>query len=82
MYLRNKRTGRTVYLAKFYPSLGWFRPDSYHKSLNLEFSEAEFSLEELVEFYDRGLGSGPPYSGGTPENGAEWELVYEDDLHG
>lgn len=24
MYLRNKRTGHTIYLAKYYPSTGWY----------------------------------------------------------
>lgn len=78
MYLKNTRTGDLIYLAKYYPSLGWFAPDNIGPLLNAQFDEADFGhltpAERAAKAMQPGLGQ--PYSGGGVL-GDEWEIEYE-----
>ncbi len=81
MYLRNKRTGYVVYLAKYYPSTGWYTvADDLEGVINEAFRVADFghlSPQDQAICKSK-FGFGPPYS--AAENvmlGDEWELAYD-----
>ena len=42
MYLRNKRTGDEIYIAKYYPSTGWYTFDGVAECMNEGFHKADF----------------------------------------
>jgi hypothetical protein len=82
MYLHNKRTGHKVYLAKYYPSTGWYTVgNDLVGDLNDAFRSADFghlSPEDQAKNMAK-FSFGPPYS--AAENvmlGDEWELTYDE----
>ncbi len=84
MYLVNKRTGTRIYLAKYYPSTGWYAvarepEESFADKINRGFHEADFghlSLDErAANARHRGLGVPHPSPAGMW--GDEWALEYE-----
>lgn len=80
LYLKSKRTGKTFYLAKFYPSTGWYVKDE--ATFGKEFGEFlhEHSFGKITFDYAKaegikgGIGN---YDGGTME--LEWEVDGIDD---
>jgi hypothetical protein len=71
MYLVNTRTGRRVYLAKYYPSTGWYPPHKSISDLSDAFDEAEFDLRRNPVDVLQGRAC----SGGGMD-GEEWSLEY------
>ena len=81
MYLVNTRTGQEVYLAKFFPSTGWYVPngmETLQDRLNKAFDESDFSHLSGEEKLEKSLqvGFGPPYSAATSVEGEEWKIEY------
>lgn len=78
MYLVNKRTGARVYIAKYYPSTGWYTVIESHE-LDKAFDEADFGHltdEQRVEnVIHEGLGAPHKSPGGMYAD--EWTLEYE-----
>ena len=80
MYLKNTRTGDRVYLAKYYPSTGWYSPVSVTlNSINEGFDKADFGhltyRQHLENMAHSGLGV--PHISGGGMFGEEWVLEYE-----
>lgn len=78
MFLRNKHTGLKVFIAKYYPSTGWFRYsnwDEIEKELHLS-DFGHLTPDEQHQQYTK-LGFGPPYAASSEDNGEVWELLYE-----
>lgn len=83
MYLRNKRTGACVLIAKFYPSDGWQCKGQLQARLNRAFTGSDFTPEEQrvnAAAIDKTLNpfDGPYKAQSSEANGEEWELQYED----
>lgn len=84
MYLKNTRTGKRIYLAKYYPSTGWYPVIDSKEDLEFKFDEAEFAhlipqqrdarSAHLIRFWketpDEFISPGGMY-------GKEWVLEYE-----
>lgn len=80
MFLVNKRTGTRVYLAKYYPSTGWYTDqEDLSAKLNMEFDKADFGhLTEEQRAENRAVkGFGVPHKSPGGMCGAEWEIQYE-----
>lgn len=81
MYLKNTRTGQKVYLAKYYPSTGWYvvAEESLNDRLALAFDEADFGYLGPEERAAKRAQPkfGPPYSAGGMY-GAEWAIEFEE----
>ena len=80
MYLINKRTQARVFLAKYYPSTGWFTTDGLELKLNKAFDAADFGhlTPEERTVKEKTIGFGPPFAAGGMY-GAEWVLEYDVD---
>lgn len=80
MYLVNRRTGTRIYLAKYYPSTGWYTRESIRDDLDAGFEEADFGhlTEEMQKANDAHLGLGVPFPSPAGMYGDEWALEYED----
>lgn len=82
MYLKNTRTGLEAYVAKYYPSTGWYTHGNLDENLNKAFHQADFGHltpeQELANHRHPGFGVPHPAASSECE-GAEWELVFEDD---
>lgn len=68
MYLKNTRTGERFYLAKYYPSTGWY----------IVGDNLDDRLNEFFDVQDFGGGERPRFSMGDMY-GAEWVLQFQDD---
>ena len=82
MYLVNRKTGAKIYLAKYYPSTGWYGAEDLGKRMNETFDESDFGhLAPDVRAAQKAQESfGPPYANYDPEYlffGDQWELEYE-----
>lgn len=76
MYLINRRTGDKLYLAKYYPSTGWYTVQTdLENVLNETFYRADFGADSRPVL-PRFLGTSNAVSGGGMY-GDEWELEYE-----
>lgn len=80
MYLKNTRTGDRIYLAKYYPSTGWYRPSWVVVSaINRGFDVADFghlTEEQRAENAAR-QGLGVPYPSAGGMFGEEWIVEYD-----
>lgn len=80
MYLVNKRTGAKVYLAKYYPSTGWYIPKpGLEQRLADAFDQADFGhlTDEQRKANDSHVGLGVPHQSSGGMYGDEWTLEYE-----
>jgi hypothetical protein len=78
MYLVNPETGVRIYVAKYFPSLGWYTVGDVEARLNDGFDESDFghlTPEERAAKRAQ-LTFGPPYARGGSD-GAQWVLEYE-----
>lgn len=84
MYLVNKRTGTRIYLAKYYPSSGWYPPTDIEERLSKGFDESDFGHLSGDERLTRALTfGGPPYANASDVMcGDDWELEYEERSNG
>jgi len=78
MYLVNKTTGVRIYLAKYYPSTGWYAPRGIESDMNAAFDKSDFGhlSEEERKALEGVEGCGPFAQGGM--YGAGWVLEYEE----
>lgn len=80
MYLVNERTGTRVYLAKYYPSTGWYPPDDVAQRLTDAFDIADFGhlsdAERVENAIHHGLG-GVPHKSLGGMYGDRWRVEYE-----
>lgn len=82
MFLVNKRTGVKIYLAKYYPSTGWFSILGSEKKLDDGFDKSDFGhlTPEEQALKDGEPGFGPFYANYPASHlhlGDQWELEYE-----
>jgi hypothetical protein len=79
MSLVNKTTGVRIYLAKYYPSTGWYPPSNILELLNIGFESSDFGHLTIEERGAKAsqVGFGPPYAQGGMW-GDDWHLVYEE----
>lgn len=79
MYLKNTRTGEAVYIAKYYPSTGWYTEDDITEKLNAAFHKADFGhlTESQKLINQKHVGFGVPYPSAAGLWGAEWVLQLE-----
>lgn len=82
MFLVNKRTGVKIYLAKYYPSTGWFSVQNVEANLRSGFDRSDFGHLTPTErqFQNCKLGFGPPFANYPLSHlhlGDQWELEYE-----
>ncbi len=81
MYLRNIRTGIEVFIAKYYPSTGWYtNGGNLDEHLDKAFHQSDFGHltpdQQLANQQHRGFDLLFPAASSACE-GAEWELVFE-----
>jgi hypothetical protein len=79
MYIVNKKTGTKIYLAKYYPSLGWYVPEAVSiDGINKQFDDSDFGHLSSEERYLKAMqpGFGPPYANGD-QFGCDWHIEYE-----
>jgi hypothetical protein len=81
MYLVNKRTATRIYLAKYYPSTGWYAPEGVEERLSKGFDEADFGhlTEEQLRKNAAHIGFGVPHISRGGMWGNEWKLELESD---
>jgi hypothetical protein len=80
MYLKNTRTGERAYIAKYYPSLGWYPPEDLAAQLMDFFERQDFghlSEEDLMTVHRLGFQSGPKLKSAGGMYGAEYVLEME-----
>lgn len=83
MYLFNTRTKQSVYLAKYYPSTGWYlncKGGEVEETMSNAFHQADFGelTPEQEAANARHVGFGVPFPSDSREvEGAEWEIRYE-----
>lgn len=79
MYLVNERTGTRVYLAKYYPSTGWYASQDLLRDINEAFDAADFGhlteAERDANAAHHGLGAPHKSLGGM--YGDRWRIEYE-----
>lgn len=80
MYFFNTRTKQQVYIAKYYPSTGWYFTVEVEQVLGEAFNKADFGdlTEEQLKENAAHKGLGVPHTAiSSPIEGAEWELRFE-----
>lgn len=82
MYLVNRKTGAKIYLAKYYPSTGWYSGEGLTERLNDGFNKSDFghlTPEDQVA-KDAQPEFGAPYANYDKAHlmwGDQWEIEYE-----
>jgi len=80
MYLFNTRTKQQVYIAKYYPSTGWYFTGDAQQALADAFHKADFGdlTDEQEKANAAHEGFGVPFPAVNSElEGAEWEVRYD-----
>lgn len=83
MYLLHVPTGRALYLAKYYPSTGWFKhaPETLGIDLMQFFNDCDFWLltDEQRKENNSTLSFPSPHTSSGGFEGADYAIAYEGD---
>lgn len=72
MYLVHKKTGQSIFIAKYFPQTGWFTTnENLTADLNKEFNKQDFGDEEWHLDKETSIGG---YWGSC-----DWQIKYEHD---